>query len=528
MHKRPKFRRWQTVMVVARVLVCSHAGPSSLADARQASQEEKKTAEDSRPDVILSQVYEKSLAVAADQRAFLLLDLADAWLTIDREHAAKYAKELFDLSQQLPLDWYNYRSASQFNGVRILAAAGKPRQAAELLERMEAPQLLAGGEMADSMDLREAALEILLPKVLLADRETGLAWGVRLLRRFGAGGPYPYGAAQTVIQELLSDDPIQAESVYTEAVSQFGKDIRLSRTRRSFVEFLLAFGGKFQPGLERAAVLAAVDDLLEAPVPEKQLTLARLTLENDQTLTLNNRNDLLLYRLLPLLARHAPQRAEKLLQQRNHLGTALEEGGGIQNQQAIVVIGEHDDSPDHLDAVARRSLAWQQARRIGEVAAKDPDKALGMAEGMDAEAPRAAALALAAAAVATEDPKRARTLLERSLFLLDKVEDPPERLKLLTYILRAYSRMEDTKHAGDTYQAILDLGGELLEQEIASDPQVPLFVTGSYGQLSQATQYAVGIAADASLLQLSTLDNEVLRMHLMIQTARAIVSSQRQ
>lgn len=498
------------------------AAPAAESQQLSSPEDEGGTGE---PAAILHRVYEMSLGSASNERVFVLRELAKASLGIDRELAAKYAREVFEASLSLPMDWFNYRRSSQMNAVRLLASSGAVQEAAELFERMDPPEIGPGGKVGE--DLREVALLTLIPRLIKADRAEGLDWALRMLRRLGASGNYPYMAAQQVIQELLGDEPLEAEGVYGEAIAHFEKEKELFLAREIFVGFLLSFEGKFTAGLERQGVLAAVDALLKAKTPENQRTMVRLTLENGATVRLERMEDRSLFRLMPLLAKYQPERAEEVLREKQPLRKALEEGGAIQHQESILVIGTHGGEGARLGAIASRQLEWQRARRVGEVASGNLEQALDLAGKIDDTAPRAGALAAAAAAVAREDPGRAGTLLAESLSLMEKVEDPPERLRLLNAILRAYVRLEDGKHVADTYAEILELGAELLEQERLSDPQVPLYVTGSFQRLSEATKFAARVDPQARLLQLARLEKPALQWHLMIDTARTMADSRR-
>ncbi|MFQ5777736.1 MAG: hypothetical protein ACE5IP_06985 [Terriglobia bacterium] len=477
------------------------------------------------PAAILHQVYEMSFGAPPYERAFVLFDLAQASMQIDRELAAKYAKELFEESQHVPMEWYNYRRASQMNAVRLLASVGDVSEAAELFDRMDPPKIGTGGKVLE--DMREGALQALVPALLEGDRVEGLAWATRAVRQVGASGHYPYVVAQQVIQELLNDDSLEAEILYSEAITAFEKNKGLSSARLAFVDLLLKLEGKFRPGLERQGVQAAVDALLSVETPKNVRTMVRLTLKNEKSVTLRTLEDQSLFRLLPLFAKYEPERADKLLRERAGLQMALEEGGAIQSQEAVVVVEEHGEGTE-LDAAAARGLDWRRVRRINQVAPQDPEEALRLSDTINRKAPRAAALARTAAAVANDDPQRASTLLKESLSLLGKVEEPSERLRVLPAVLRAYVNLKNSKQVADTYVAILDLGTELLEQEIASDPHVPLFVTTSLRQLLDATKFAAAFDPEPRLLELSRLDNPLLQSHLMIEVARTIGASRQE
>ena len=152
-----------------------------------------------------------------------------------------------------------------------------------------------------------------------------------------------------------------------------------------------------------------------------------------------------------------------------------------------------------------------------------PDESL--AKKIAYPAPRAAALAGIARSLAKEDPQRARALVADSQSLLEEVEVPLERLRLLTVILRAYVSLEDTKQVADTCTATLELGTELAEQEIFSDPTIPFFLTESLELLSQATESAAETEPEARLAEISTLENNQLQWHLMIAVARSLAKN---
>lgn len=472
---------------------------------------------------ILQKVYNLSQGSIPAERAFVLVRLANLSLQIDRTLASQYAKELFEESFGIPVGWYNYRHAFQMNAVAVLASAGRVDEAMELFERMEPPEQIADDP---SQDLREQALLALTLKFIQLEDEKGMAWARDAVRRLAATPPYPYLAAQRLISYFLEKDPFEAEAIYAEAVAAFERDKEFFYGREYFVPFLLAFAGKFGPGLERQGVRSAVEAILETSAPENQRTMSRLTLQDGTTITLESRADRLLFELLPLLAQYEPRRTEEILETRTHLQRALNEGSSIQQEQSVVVIGKHEDVPERLSAVAARRLAWQRAQQVGNLAAEDPDKALSLARGIEHIAPRAGALARSAAALAQEQPRKAVELLDESRSLLEKIDDPPQRLRVLSAILRGHVALQDVEKANETYAEILELGEELAEQEIASAPQVPLFVTTSYQRLSEATRSAAKMDPEARILQLSMLESPLLRWLLTLDIAEAMLRSQ--
>ena len=483
------------------------------------------------PAEILTRVYEMSQGSPSYERAFLLMDLGRASLRVNRTLAAKSARDLFQVSLMIPPEWKNYRYSSQMTAVRMLAEAGQVTEAVELFDQMELQAPSEEGEPVH--DLRHMALVALFPRLIELDRREGLEWAERQLTRLSATGVYPYSAASDIIQELLiiqelfSDEFDQAQSIYGRAIAHFrgSKDKEIDSARDIFVRLLLRFDGKFLTGLERQGVTAAVDAIMAATPPDKERKLTRVTLEDERSVILEGRQSEQLFKLLPLLAKYEPERAQKLVRQKQQLQPRFKGESTIKDQRSVTIVGTHDDSPQKLDEHAVRQLAWQRSQKAGEIAAESPNKALRIAKEIAYAAPRAAALAGMARSLAKEDPERARTLVADSQSLLEKVEEPSERLRLLTVILRAYVSLENTKQVADTYTAILDLGTELAEQELSSDPTFPLFVTGSFQQLSMATESAAQIEPEARLAEISTLDNNQLQWHLMIAVARALAKN---
>ena len=477
------------------------------------------------PADILTRVYEMSQGSPSYERAFLLMDLGRASLRVNRTLAAKSARDLFQVSLMIPPEWKNYRYSSQMTAVRMLAEAGQVTEAVELFDQMELQAPSEEGEPVH--DLRHMALVALFPRLIELDRREGLEWAERQLTRLSATGVYPYSAASDIIQELLSDEFDQAQSIYARAIAHFrgSKDKEIDSARGIFVRLLLRFDGKFLAGLERQGVTAAVDAILAAKPPDNERYVTSVTLKDDRSLILEGRESEQLFKLFPLLAKYEAERAQKLARRKQQLQPRLEGASTIKDEQSLAIIGTHDDSPQKLDAQSVRQLAWQRSEKAGEIAVESPSKALRIAKEIAYPAPRAAALAGMARSLAKEDPQRARALVADSQSLLEKVEEPSERLRLLTVILTAYVSLEDTKQVADTYTAILDLGTELAEQEVSSDPTFPLFVTGSFQQLSMATESAAQIEPEARLAEIPTLDNNQLQWHLMIAVARALAKN---
>ena len=477
------------------------------------------------PADILTRVYEMSQGSPSYERAFLLDDLCEAFQLINKEYTAKCARDLFQVSLMIPPEWKNYRYSSQLVAVSRLAEAGQEKEAVELFDRMEFQGPDEEGKPA--YDLRQVALMNLFPRLVELDRPEALEWAESGLARLSAEGAYPYSAAVEIIQELLSDNFDRAQSIYAQAITHFrgSKESEIDFARSTFIELLHRFDGKFLAGLERQGVTAAVDAIIVAKRPDNERALTIFTLEDDESLTLEGHENPELFKLLSLLAKYEPERAQKLVRRKQQLRPALEDANTTKDEHSMLVIGTHDDSPQKPNEVMVRSLAWRQGEKAEEIATESPKKALSSAKKIGYTAPRAAALAGIARSLAKEDPQRARALVADSQSLLEEVEVPLERLRLLTVILRAYVSLEDTKQVADTYTAILELGTELAEQEISSDPTFPLFLTESFDLLSQATESAAETEPEARIAEISTVENNQLQWHLMIAVARSLAKN---
>ena len=121
----------------------------------------------------------------------------------------------------IPPEWKNYRYSSQMTAVRMLAEAGQVTEAVELFDQMELQAPSEEGEPV--FDLRPMALGDLFSKLIQLNRREGLEWAERQLTRLSATGVYPYSAASDIIQELLSDEFDQAQSIYARARSPFSR-----------------------------------------------------------------------------------------------------------------------------------------------------------------------------------------------------------------------------------------------------------------------------------------------------------------
>lgn len=476
-----------------------------------------------QPADILVRVYEMSLASNSYERGFLLVNLAETALPLERKLAARCARELFEVSLGVPAEWFNHRHAFQMNAVRLLAAAGEVQEAADLFERMEPPPPDQWG--LPDWDLREQALTALLPARLKGNRREALAWAVPALGMLSASGSYPYLAARRVIEELLRDDPHQAEAVYAEALDRFqkGKDKENRRARENFVSFLTAFAGKFQPALERAGVSAAVDAVLEAKPSDEEKTVTRLTLKNRSTIAFSGAGDQALYNLFPLLAKYEPERAQRLAAERAQLKAALDSRAAVAAEEHVTVIPLGEEAKKKVDATAARTLAWARAQMVAGVAEKDPQRALSLMGDILEPAPQAAAVAGRAAALAEKEPQQARSLLAEADSLLDRVKEKGERLRALAAILKGYVSLKDPQQVARTYQIVLALGPEAIEEEFAARKQrAPLPMTGAFRDLTQATRIAAKLDPEARLAEIAMLDNQLLQWHLMIEVARSL------
>jgi hypothetical protein len=469
---------------------------------------------------ILEEVYMTSEGAPAPARVFVLFSLAQTMGLVDQSRAADFATQLFDASLALDPNWLDNRRVFQGAAVSFLLRAGRLEGAMELFDRLDVPARLGEREF----DARQKALREILPKILERKGAEGFRWAQEKITYLAATGPFPYHAAQDLIRERLARDASQAELLYTLAVTQFDKDKERQFARDEFVDLLLAFSGKVKTDLEKQGVLAAVNACLEATPPKGQRTRVEAKLESGKSVKLEGREDWLLFRLMPLLAKHDPGRVEDVITKKRYLAAAIQEGGTIQQEQALVIAGTASNKPVKLDGAAERARAWNRARSAAESARlSNMEEAFQTASEISDVAARASALAGIATALVKENRARARSVLNDAAAALDKVQVPGDRLRALPAILRAHVALQDEQQVATLYQEILEFGEELVELEAASDRAYAVPVTASFANLAEATRVVASVNPEARLAQMSRVENPEVQWHLRIALARSLL-----
>jgi hypothetical protein len=433
---------------------------------------------------------------------------------------------LFEESFNVPAGKQSNRRAYQNTAVQFLTMAGDLKGAMAAFDRMEAPPKELAGQA--NQDFRDFALSRMLPAVLNADRRAGLRWAVQAIANLGQGA-YPYNSSVPVIEELLKDDPPLAEALYAQGIESFtkseGKDWL---DRQYFVNFLLKLSGQFKGELEKHAVNLAVDALQNAkPLPNRRDTV-HLKLKNGSSTQMGSLDELLLYKLLPLLARYDPERAAGIREGRESFAAALDEGGAITDEHAIVVYGNPDDPVAKLDGVAQRELDWQAGDKAAQLASKDLDQAADQIAGIENIGARAGALAGMAAAIAKEQPAKATSLVDEALLLLEKVKEPDQRLRVLGRVLRAEDRLGETSKAAKLYSELLDLGQEVITKEKKAHPEFIVMGQLGYSYLADATAIMAKRNLETTVAQLARLEPYALVAHLTIGAARTALEQRAQ
>lgn len=359
---------------------------------------------------LLTKAGEMVAATRPEVQAAALIHLGDTWTVLDRKKAGEY----FDQALAA-LPGVSEKSFNDYLRTGLISAAAEadPEHAASLL--------------ASVPDAPAQAVDRIVTGLL---QKKNTARAIAVVETVSATGPFPFRAAQRILETLPADDERRLP-LFGAATSAY-----LARPNNTAFGALLASQWKTVPrNMTETALRALVDTILKNKGDDEHY---QQTLSNDQgAVSFSSRASAELFYVMHIVQEIDSKRAEELLRARPDLAGALQRfpggraGMGNNVNSNTNSRGRDDSAPSGQDASMNLgAIADARAAEAHKKFDTDQDAALDLAKTIPVVHVRAATLAEFALKLAAQQPERAGQLIDQCLDELKEDKNEGLRVRL--------------------------------------------------------------------------------------------------
>ena len=474
---------------------------------------------DRPPEPVPLQLFEEAYHSAANfsplDQGMILSFLVGAVRPVSTERAKEWAVELFWKARNSRTD----SGSMQLSALMALSGID-PVLAAELFAQQQAPT-----EKNATQDIRWTAAGPLFAALWTREGLDSLETIEQLAAGLGSSGQYPYQAMTGVILDVHKQDENRAQQLFSNATGFFRADSRFLENNQLFVDFLLEARAVPAPAILRHAVETVLAEV-EKSAEEKRREEAGLRIElrtQQETLNFTSEEDILIYRLLPLIRQLDVKWAAAVLKRHENLSTYPTLG--IETEYAHGGVEIRD--PGTSEARVQQAFDFGRMREAVQTAATDPERALSLLERIVTPHLRHIALASIVSRYARVDPAKAAELLGEVEEGLESMETSPDKLRVQVALAEAYLKSERAAAGRGLIRKALDLGRELFRQDRLADPVKPLTATIAFDELVKLASL-MGISSEQSwdsLESIRAVQNDVLRTSLLVFFSKGLLES---
>lgn len=267
---------------------------------------------------MLQQAYYLGGQLPVEDHAYQLGKLVIASSKMKHPMLRQWVTEVFQLTAGLPQQ--SPRQSVEQGALGALAEVD-PTEALRMLSRMS-PATLGKQVGGQSFDNRSNAAREVFPKYIQEVQDADLDAIRSAAIYLGETGQYPFQAVGMILKDVSAIDDAVAESLFLDAMQYYQREqINSFQFHIEFRQLLEAAKGVVPDAMERAALEMAMHRLLEQaeePVPETQLYFGRTYTGNSYIEPHSIAEDMI-YRLLPLVRRFAPDLEVRIRESLPHL-----------------------------------------------------------------------------------------------------------------------------------------------------------------------------------------------------------------
>ena len=464
------------------------------------------------PQSLFEEAYSLAANLPAEERADLLLELADASVLRPARSVA-LAEELLDLATT-KLTPGPYRAAMQKNALMTISRAD-PIRAAQLYMMQDSPARPLPRE-----DVRSFGARLLFSRLWDKLGERSLEDIKQIAVWLGETGQYPYVAVAMILPKVAEKDAQEASELFVQAVSFFARDPGFAVTNQDFVDFLLRTWKIAGPGLARSAIESALSAIGKAADSGAPTQAIEVTVPGG-SFRLDAQSDLLVYRLLPVIRELDPRWAESVVKEHSALRAAPQLEAGAPVRAAAAMATESKVQP----VAMRNALDQHRLMQLPDLAKSDPDAALRSLLMIADQARRSVGMASLLPAFERSDPKRATAWRRELEEQLGQMKTGAPKLQLMAALARSLYESGRVEEAESLVRKAMSLGSEVIALDLEANPGKMLYAAEGFDDLSQL----VTLAAERSpkpfdiLQAVRNMEHDLLRARMLVCAAKGFL-----
>jgi hypothetical protein len=474
---------------------------------------------------LLQDSFTISRSLPIDDRAFLLLYLTDASVTICPQMTMPWAVELSGIVPHLKADWN--RVAMAKNALLPLAKPPLVKDnvifAFKSLAKIEAPIPSDSGYTEDVRADAAATIYVAYFRVAPGQFDNILKAAAGL----GDSGEYPFRAAGLLIQELTRTTPTspQAVQIFEQACEYYEKSF-LDDKKPRFLDanpqfFQLLQSAQFsvpEPNLKNGLTTFVKYLLSEKSLEPEHYSGQVHTAEG--VFSFQSQKELLLFKVFPIIKRIDPGWAAQLAEQRKQLTHADTE---LSPTIASASIGSTPIA--NLPAVSERMRQQMLIRHIQNLRDNDPLAALEETKLLSDDSKRMAVISSLVPAVNRVDKAKAAAAYNEIRVVADGLPEGAAKVRAMVAAAKAAYSLGDLKGCTDYVSKAYDYGVQVFSDSMRREPNELLISQDAYLDLLELTDFA-GERLGARLVpKIQSLKNSGLtglQGHLLLGTAKGL------
>lgn len=460
-------------------------------------------------------------------QGFLLLIAADAVSQVDSQKEKAYYAKSFEASRKLPRSMA--RQGLQ-EGLVSRMVNLNPDQAAELLERMDTPDIAPNPNLDVRSNLASAVVAKLLKRNTRGDAERA----VGLIEYLGDTGQYPYRAAEEIIHFFhLQGEDWRGSDVLSEALNYLRNDDRFDDSTDQFVALIRTSQGEVSNTVLVRAIRAmiALAGGGEESGPEEESQASR-TNASGRELVLQRRLPDIIGQLLAVARNLDPSTAEELEKRYTKLQQFSK--GPTPNAEAASAgqVGNISEQPEEVPEEQTAAMTLQEVQGLSM---KEPAKALARANEITLPGYRSQALAIVARSLATRDPRTATSLLRQAEALAAELDSTPAvtledlskvmgvKVEAFARIAEAWGKLGNSGQASVLLGAAFEMAMEFLEKQAATRSAAPSGLDSSVGWLNRLAQVETDLNPMEAVRRAESISDPRLRAYVLLGVAREVL-----
>ena len=410
---------------------------------------------------LITQAQSLSGDLNPSDRAYVTAKLAELTAKRQPEQSQTWAESAFHQADDLS---GAAKGSVQMSAMMAMSQNNLDR-ALEMLSSMESPRQRDDGTL--SPDIRAAAATMLFARAFAKNGMKSVDQLVTTAHQIGENGFYPYMAVTQLMRGVAEKDKEKAQSIATDAITYINRRQRSNLENQQVTMFLVSARDFVPLPMMKQILENVVADALEQ-AKQSDGTQVAATFQNTagDKVQLNSMATLMVFQLMPLIRDVDPDWAKKLEEQSDQLrqASALMRTGDV----SIMIGARNGGGPNGPNGDGRDFRDEIQSRQIDELVARDPDRAMEMANNIQDPALHASAMARATAAGNDEEAKK--KALENAKDLLARTSDPRDKLTILAGLAQSQAALKDDEGLNNTLQQALATADDMFRRSVDKNP----------------------------------------------------------